>query len=437
MPARPNILFICTDQQTASAMSCAGNPHLHTPAMDSLAEQGVRFTHARCAQPLCNPARASFFTGRYPHNAGPTGNNERVREELIPQSLGRVMGDAGYACGYAGKWHVPHGKPDPEFGFESLVGMIDPQVVPAVSGFWDRCESESPDKPWFAVASFDNPHNICEWARRQPLPWGEVPEPHGVKNCPPLPANHMGLAEEPIAFASEKISSPGIYPTEGWTTEMWRRYRYAYFRLCEKVDAEIGKLLDNLRQRGGLDNTMIVFTSDHGDGIGEHRWNQKTCLYEVVVRVPMIVRPPGGREPSTSDTLVNNSIDLMPTILDYAGVDTPEGMAGRSVRPAVEGDADAGPENVFLQTRFWSAHSHSTLGRAVVGRKWKYVVYQWGAHREQLFDLESDPGEMVNLVDFHGAREVLSERRRTLRQWADDTGDHFARFIPAPESPAV
>lgn len=436
MPSRPNILFICTDQQTASAMSCAGNPHLHTPAMDSLAEQGVRFTHARCTQPLCNPARASFFTGRYPHDAGPTGNSEHIRDELIPHTLGRVMGDAGYACGYAGKWHVPNIAVEPKFGFESLVGMIDPQVVSAVSGFWDRCESESPDQPWFAVASFDNPHNICEWARRQPLPWGEVPEPHGVKNCPPLPANHLGLAHEPIAFASEKTSSPMVYPTEGWTTEQWRRYRYAYFRLCEKVDAEIGKLLDDLRQRGGLDNTVIVFTSDHGDGIGEHQWNQKTCLYEVVVRVPMIVRPPGGVEASTSDTLVNNSIDLMPTILDYAGVEAPEGMAGRSLRPAVEGNGD-GPDDVFLQTRFWAPHSHGTLGRAVVGRKWKYVVYQWGAHREQLFGLENDPGEMVNLVDFHGAREVLTERRSTLKQWADTNQDRFARFIPAPESPAL
>ena len=319
--------------------------------------------------------------------------------------------------------------------------MIDPQVASAVGGFWDRCEKEQPDQPWFAVASFDNPHNICEWARRQPLPWGEVPEPHGVRNCPPLPANHMGLAREPIAFASEKVSSPAIYPTEGWTTELWRRYRYAYFRLCEKVDAEIGKILQDLRDRGELDNTVIVFTSDHGDGIGEHQWNQKTCLYEAAARVPLIVRPPGGSEPTASASLVNNSIDLMPTILDYAGVEAPEGLAGRSLRPVVEGSkgegADAGPDNVFLQTRFWSQHTHGTLGRAVVGRRWKYIVYQWGAHREQLFDLENDPGEMVNLADYHGTRDVLAERRQTLKAWAEQHDDPFARFIPSPDVPAA
>ena len=422
MPDRPNILFIFTDQQSAYAMSCAGNADLNTPAMDSLAQTGVRFENAYCTQPLCTPARASLFTGLMPHECGINANGQPIPERLRPQELGNVFQDAGYECVYGGKWHVPEIAVPEGHGFRQICGFNDRDLAGRCTEFL----KQDHEKPFFLVASFDNPHNICEWARSQRLPWGPIPEVP-VEDCPNLPQNFAIPPFEPEAIRIEQATFKEVHPTSRFTDEHWRQYRHAYYRLCEKVDAEIGRILEALREQGLEEDTLVVFSSDHGDGHAAHHWNQKSVLYEEVVRIPFIVSLKGVTQPGRVDShLVSNGLDLFPTLCDYAGVDVPDGLRGRSVRPLAEGQDPADwRDDLAVTTYFDIPHYRGTQARMIRTQRYKYAVYSIGLYREQLTDLENDPGEMVNLAVNSNFRDVLQEHRGRLAQWCEETGDRF------------
>jgi len=422
MPERPNILFIFTDQQSAYAMSCAGNADLNTPAMDSLAETGARFENAYCTQPLCTPARASLFTGLMPHECGINSNGQPIREHLRDQELGKVLTRAGYECVYGGKWHVPEIAIPEGHGFRNIAGFGDTHLA-------DRCIEflkQDHDQPFFLVASFDNPHNICEWARSQRLPWGPIDDVP-TQDCPNLPANFAIPAFEPGAIRIEQAEFREVHSTWDFSDEHWRHYRHAYYRLCEKVDAEVGKILDALREQGLEDNTLVVFSSDHGDGHGAHHWNQKSVLYEEVVRIPFIVSLKGVTRPGHVDShLVSNGLDLFPTLCDYAGVEVPDGLKGRSVRPLIEGgDGVDWRDDLAVVTYFDVPHYRGTKARMLRTQRYKYAVYSWGLYREQLTDLENDPGEMVNLAVETRYADVLQEHRDRLARWCKENDDRF------------
>ena len=426
MPDRPNILYIMTDQQSAFAMSCMGNQDLSTPAADQLAQTGVLFENTYCTQPLCTPARGSMFTGLMPHQCGTTENGLPIKPELRAQELGRVMSDAGYECAYGGKWHVPEGSMPSEndHGFRTICGFSDAKLPDACAEFL----GEKRDQPFFLVASFDNPHNICEWGRSQCLPWGSIGEPPPPEECPNLPANFEIPPFEPEILRIEQRCHWAIYPTVDYTEDDWRRHRWAYYRLTEKVDREIARVLDALKKAGLEQDTVVIFSSDHGDGHGAHRWNQKSILYEEVVRVPLIVSWTGvtsGRQVDR-EHLVSNGLDLFPTICDYAGVDVPESLPGLSLRPLAEGQsAEAWREAVFAETYFDGGRGYNTLGRMVRTARYKYMCYDKGHHREQLIDLQRDPGEMVNLAVESRHRGALAEHRLLLADYIAETRDCF------------
>ena len=198
---RPNIIYIMTDQQSADAMSCAGNADVHTPNMDRLAARGVRFENAYCSLPVSGPSRASMFTGCVPSEIGMTANGTPLPDSLRTQALGDVMSEGGYDCAYGGKWHVHTNSLPSEraFGFERLHGHNDYGLAEACVKFLQRKH----DKPFFLVASFDNPHNICEYARKQPLPFATVDEPC-IEDCPNLPENFYVAPYDADAVAYEK-----------------------------------------------------------------------------------------------------------------------------------------------------------------------------------------------------------------------------------------
>ncbi len=433
MKTRPNILYIFTDQQHAGAMSCAGNPYLHTPALDSIAARGVRFTRAYCTHPICTPSRASMWTGRYPHEVGVDANGQGIDERFRAMELGTVLAGAGYDCAYGGKWHVPTGhRVDEGHGFRCIAEMGDERLA-------DACEAllrSAPPQPFFLVASFDNPHNICEYARQQILPGGAVAAPQRLEDCPPLPANFAIPPYEPQALRAYQAYGPQWYPMRDALPDEWRRYVHAYYRMVERVDAQIGRVLRAVRESGLEEQTLVIFSSDHGDGCAEHQWNQKSLLYEAEIRVPLLVQWNGHCAAGvTVDALASNGLDLLPTICDYAGAAVPEGLAGRSLRPWLEG-AETVPWRDHLVVETLLDHSKKTTvetyGRAVVTPRAKYAVYSWGRHREQLFDTASDAGEMVNLAGVSRYQQELDRHRALLRAWAEQTDDVFAhgRFRP-------
>ena len=200
----------------------------------------------------------------------------------------------------------------------------------------------------------------------------------------------------------------------------------------EAVDAEIGKLLDEIDRLGLWDNTVIIFTSDHGDGNAAHQWNQKTVLYEEVANVPFIICLPGGKNAGTVlPQLVNNGTDLMPAVCDWAGAEVPAGRSGLSLREVAEsGDASRSfRDYVVTETNF--NQTAGTLGWMVRTPKYKYVLYDKSLYREQLYDMENDRGEMVNLAVDSGYRKELEEHRAMLKEWMETHSKRHLRHIPA------
>lgn len=430
MPARPNVVYIFTDQQYGGAMSCVGNQDVHTPAMDRLAAQGTLFEQTYCTQPLCTPCRGSMFTGLMPHECGTPRNNQAIHEHLRGQELGVLMANSGYECVYAGKWHVPQGTmpKDNDHGFRVICPHHDNKLVPACLDYFRERGERREAGPFFLVVSFDDPHNICEASRSMALPWGPLPEPPPVDECPNLPPNFAIPAFEPEIVRVERQENWALSAYRDATQEDWRRLRWTYFRLIERVDAKVGQVLDGLQAHGLDDNTVIVFSSDHGDGHSAHHWNQKCILYEEAVRVPFIVRAPGGTPGAVDgEHLVSNGLDLLPTVCDYAGVEAPAGLRGHSVRPIVEGQQPpAWRGALFIETLFDGRRGYDTQGRAVRTRFHKYIVYDRGRHREQLFYMPHDPGEMVNLAVEARHRHALEAHRALLHQYTTETGDTFA-----------
>ena len=421
----PNILFIMTDQQIADGMSCAGNPYLKTPGMDRIAENGVIFRQAYVTQPLCQPCRTSIQTGRYPHETGVVTNKVDVKKSF--PTLGRTLADAGYDCGYFGKWHVGiSSKETAIHGYSPMDGAEDAHLPHKAAEFLKKKRSN----PFFLTVSFVNPHNVCQLARREELPDGPIPPTPQADECPPLPDNfHICPDEPPIIRQVQEMNRDYHYPTAKWSDGEWRQYLWGYYRLIEKVDALILEVLDALRDAGNEENTLILFTSDHGEGVAAHHWNQKQILYDETVRVPFIMARKGVTKAGVVDSehLVSTGLDIFPTFLDCAGLPIPEELPGRSLCALALGEMPTEwRDHVIAETGFARGTNHTGVtGRMVRTKRYKYVIYNKGENREQLFDLKKDPGEKKNLAKSQVHAAVLREHRARLSAWSKATDDDF------------
>ena len=441
--SRPNILCIVTDQQSAHMMSCTGNESLRTPALDRLAKSGVRFERAYATNPVCVPSRFSLQTGRMPSAIGMTWNYPvDVPQEIIDLSLGTLFHDAGYESVYGGKVHLP-GRLNrvEECGYRLLTADSRQGLAEACSAFIRGGH----EKPFFLFASFINPHDICYLAINDALraagskaednidsrtcevvaaaarDLAAMPEADAL--LPALPANHEVSAMEPEAIGTEYLSHEFVgvryrrHARDNWRDKEWRVYRHAYRRLTEMVDREIGQVLDALRDAGLEEDTLVVFTSDHGDMDGAHRLQHKSVLYEEAARVPLILSRKGvipAGVVNNSD-LVSNGLDLLPTLCDAAGISCPDGLEGRSVLPLARGDVETLSRDYVVV--------ESLHGRSIRTDRFKYSIYASGKEREQLVDLMNDPGEMTNLAGLDEYREILTQHRRMLGEWIGKTGD--------------
>ena len=427
----PNLLVIITDQQFADAMSCTiGRDYIHTPHMDSLAATGMRFTRAYCANPLCVPSRASMFTGRYPHEVAiQTNSSRKVDPDAFP-CMGRIFKAAGYDTGFFGKWHMPfHEKKSQEHGFDTYVGGPGRYSgVPAAEFI-----RKGRDRPFLAVASFLNPHNICEWSRSQTLPGGPIGDPPPPEKCPPLKANMDPPANETDTMSHMRRSYQAhrLFPVGHFDDKKWRQYRWAYYRLVEKVDQRVGTVLDALRETGQEEGTVVVFLGDHGECHGAHRWNQKTVFYDESARVPLIISRKGATSSGTCDALVQTGVDLIPTLCDFAGFRAPKGLPGESLKPLALGGAAGGRPYIVASNHMVQCEPVDGIllqpdGRMVRSDRYKYCLYSLGKRRESLVDMQADPGEMVNLAGKRECREVLLTHRAHLREFARKHADKVA-----------
>jgi arylsulfatase A-like enzyme len=440
---KPNIFFIMTDQQQAAMLSCAGNQWLKTPALDRLAASGIRFERAYASNPVCVPSRYSLQTGLMPSAIG-MGRNEdspqsTVTEAMVEQSLGRLLKEAGYETVYGGKVHLPKKMNRIQnLGYRNLTRNRRHGLAEACAKFIKGPHN----KPFFLFASFINPHDICYMAinafnrSKSEAPINnedsricesvldearKAADLDGFvqSHCPTLPANHAVPQAEPECITEKFLNARPFraHARESWTDNQWRLHRWLYCRLTERVDKEIGVVLDALREAGLEKETLIVFTSDHGDMDSSHKMEHKSVLYEEATRIPFIMSYkgtiPAGKVDNTH--LISNGLDLLPTLCDYAGIDVPEGRHGRSVRALAEG------KRVSNWREYIAVESQD--GRMVRTDRFKYCIYDSGEHAEQLTDLKNDPGEMKNLAESEEYKDILNTHRRLLRRWVERTGD--------------
>jgi arylsulfatase A-like enzyme len=428
--AQPNIVFIMTDQHSADALSCRmGDRYLKTPALDRLAARGTFFSRAYTPNPLCMPARNSIFTGRYPHETGITDNTKTTLDAAEFVTMGTHFRQAGYRTAYYGKWHLAFDEGAPKtHGFETLeTGHIDAENAALATKFLERKH----DKPFLLVVSFLNPHNVCELARGQDLNNGPIGEPPPVAQRPPPPANLAPPRDEPDTMARIRAGyhANPQFPVGGFSPPMWQALRWGYYRLIEKVDAEIGRVLDTLKAAGLEENTLIVFTADHGECAGAHGFNQKTVFNEESARVPFIISFPGQRAGRVSEKFINTGTDILPTMLDFAGLAKPSRLPGASLRLLALGEPVAAwrdavvVQNNMSQTFPVDGNVPTTEGRMIRTDRFKYCVYVHGQNRESLVDLQNDPGEMKNLARDPAHRETLLAMRERLRKWGVENRD--------------
>jgi len=440
---RPNFLFIHTDQHAGGALSCAGNPNMMTLHLDALAARGVRFTRSYCTSPLCTPARASYTTGRVPHASGIRWNHQRM-DPAVPQ-MGDVLRRAGYETAWVGKWHVPEEyppEPDAIPGFDNLpiegrnlAGGPYPVRITGTDGwdhnlglYVDRAVAQTAvtflrrkhNQPFLLSVALMNPHDICfpsEYCR-----WG----PPDESRLPPLPANFEPPEGEPGLLAETRFTHEwSTNWAKEWNEKGWREAAWLYHRMVEHADGSIGVVLDALREAGLEKDTVVIYTSDHGEGAASHRWIGKLSLYDEAVAVPLVVSCPGTVPEGVADAQhLVSAVDIFPTVCDFAGIEPPPGLDGISLRKTIENPSS--PDRPFVGCALYPVGPESDVeGRMIRTPKFKYTAFSREKNPEMLVDMEADPGEMRNLAGTPSMKGVLDEHRRFLKEWLANTRDGF------------
>lgn len=451
-------------------MGCAGNSVVKTPNLDRLARQGVRFTNAVCATTYCSPARAALVTGRWPHSTGIV-NNCKPQAPALKSDKGTTEGmlsAAGYATEQIGKWHLgtksdlqcyrkslssrdrttAHRNMLKRRGFKAAAPRAGEKFIEKAGVYatdwnyraWERYHAEQGDKGqdlmaigrqavpaelelWGAMAddgvawlksnrnrnfmltySAGPPHAL--WVA--PDPWYSMYDPAKV----PVPKT---LGDPmPQAYVESSPAQKGRHLGEKGFREMIR----VYYAQVTMIDAYIGRLLDALDETGLSENTLVIYLSDHGDMQGSHGGmlgKSVGAFYEEIVRVPMIMRLPGVIEAGKVVNVHANSVDLLPTIMDYLQMPIPEAVQGRSLRPIIEGSQ---PDEVGY------GFSERPGGRMVRSADMKYCVYFGDeGRREELFDLAGDPSETTNLAGVPKYAKQKAKMLKVLRRHLKETED--------------
>ena len=406
-----NILLIFTDQQHIDTIAAGGCRHVQTPALDRLKNSGVSFTQSYSANPVCSPARSCVLTGRTSSETGVFTNGRPIRSDI--PNLGQWFSQqTDYETFYAGKWHLPRTYTSNIPGFKVIntgIGgfgyLCDTAMSRACEGF---VRNRSKSKPFLLVASFMQPHDICEWLRLNTNDPGRLRYSELAEQLPKLPSNFQFDTNEPEAVKKTRLTRDPF--KTGWSKQQWRYYLWSYYRNIEHLDAEIGRILQALKDCGYAKDTLIVLTSDHGEGLAHHQMVRKNTLYDEAAKVPLLFSWQGHIPENRTDTThLVSGLDIMPTLCDYAGIKPPKNMRGESLRPILEGRSI--PADNFIVTEV-----SSNTGRMVRTPSFKYIVYKDNSI-EQFFDMRTDPGETKNLAEKSRYALVLAEHRKMLRDW--------------------
>jgi len=402
---RPNFAFITCDQLLLDAISAHGCSYVRTPNIDRVFHQGISFVESHSTCPVCSPARSSWFTGCMACETGVV-SNKRAINASVP-TMGTWFRQNGYETVYSGKHHLPFAYPTEIKGFTVLPNgrgqgdLLDPITSRNCEAYLRNRRSKA---PFVLFAGFVQPHDICYYAMFwQAMTPEKLPFPELAGQLPPVPPNNRVFPREPKPLAE------GALRYKFLSDDQWRYYLYAYYRMVEMLDADVGRILDTLEDTGLLEDTIVIFTSDHGEGAGRHAHVEKWYPYEESVKVPLIVSCPERFASGRKDYRhLVSGIDIMPTMCDFAGITPPPQMTGRSLRPVLEDRPTEWREFVAAEW-YWA-------GWMIRTEQFKYVWFP-DDPIEQLFDMTADPWETTNLFDQTEYAGILKDHRRLLNDW--------------------
>lgn len=466
---RPNIVLIMYDQMRYDCAGFAGSAQVLTPAMDRFAREGVCFENAYCASPLCSPARASWLSGLYPHAHMQLANYghrlKGIPGRCLPErvvTISDVLAKAGYRCGLAGPWHLGYDE-KPQHGYDAMWAPYKypyPQEADAYKqhlkrhglietyargkkGPLGRSADKINARECFAdVAATPTAHQRTTWlvdraihfidTQAGPLFFfASIKDPH-PPILPPqecydlydpatcaLPRNRQDLLEGKPAF----LRKCSHYGAGDFAPETMREVMAHYYALITHVDQQVGRFMEALRSKGIDENTLVAIISDHGEMMGEHGFFAKSLMYEGAVRVPCLLRWPGRLARGTRIKELFAGVDLMPTLLDLAGVPLISPVHGRSMAEAARsGTEPDAPNTVFAEIGDMDEKNDPStpvenLAATMMVREgvWKHIVHRFDPCQE-LYNLADDSGEMVNRIDDPAARGQLDRLRRRIHE---------------------
>ncbi|MCZ6712043.1 MAG: sulfatase-like hydrolase/transferase [Gammaproteobacteria bacterium] len=487
MATKRNLVFIFSDQQRYDTMACYGNGWINTPNLNALASKSTVFRNCYVTQAVCTASRGSIMTGLYPHTAGPVLNGMRLRRS-VPAIAEMVSAD--YRCAYYGKWHLgyalapqhgftdwlstqggprelPEGHPrrssdytqhliaqgfEPDILLEDLAGFSAvkrsslPEQFQEASFLGDRAArfiEENAQQPFVLYVSCSEPHSpyigpLQEMYNPEDLPVGPtfLKKPEGVSRLNRLKSEYylqyLTRGGDP---GQDSYMNTWAAVQEDVTTEAgWRRLRAHYFAKVSLVDRMVGKITAALERNGLSENTAVVFTSDHGDQVGDHGMLEKRSFYEESTRVPLLISVPWGQKRPAEIAGDISHIDLVPTMLDLLEQPIPEHLQGCSRLPVLAGEVELKDNEVFIQ---WTGTTprrpdrpmptpeidrlNALSWRSIVKGRWKLNLC--AADQCELFDLASDPYEQINLFADSAQRERIGDLAARIGSWQQRTAD--------------
>ena len=460
MANRPNILWYCADQQRYDTIGAINNPHVSTPNIDRLVASGTAFTRAYCQSPICTPSRASFLSGRYPNAVHAPRNGNSVYADAYPL-VTKLLRDAGYDCGLVGKLHLASAfqqlepRVDDGYGFFKWShaprddwpqghdyadwvrqqGAVLAELTKSIDGVpaefhqttWASERAGEfirarRDQPWLLSINVYDPHppfnppksyrdqfdpqtmpdplfKDSDFAQQQQLAaidfQSKVAHPRELDIGDPI----LPRTPDTAGYRAAEYS-PGA--RDAWTLKA------AYYAMIKLIDDQFGRLIDVLQDTGQLENTVIIYSTDHGESLGDHGLIEKGCrFYEGLVRVPLIFAWPGQIKSNLQSQALVELMDITPTLLDIAGLPMPEYVQGKSLWPLLQGQSDHGFHKPHVRSEYFDAiqspdHSRATMYR---DERYKFIVYH-GHGLGELYDLDNDPDEFNNLWDDSNAKEL-------------------------------
>jgi len=439
--AQPNILFVLVDDMRWDEYGKAGHAYIKTPNIDRVAAEGIMFLNAFCATPLCSPSRANFLTGQYAHTNGITDNTARDAQSHQLPTFPRALDAAGYHTAFFGKWHM--GNDDsPRPGFDHWVAMqgqgeaIDPPLNidgerKKFSGYVTDILTDqalefirqNQNAPFLVYLSHKALHpNLLQRNDGSIVNIGEggfIPADrhkgmYGSAVFKRRPNYGIVPADKPALM--RKIGELPLLGPATATSEQTIRERS---EMLMAVDESLGKIMDLLASLGQLDNTIVVFTSDHGYWYGEHGLNDERRLaYEESIRIPLLIRYPKTIKPGSTSGLMVQSIDLAPTLLEMTSTPTTNRFDGISLVPIFNGRMREWRTSLFVE--YYSdtvfPRIYKMGYKAVRTERYKYIRFEELEGMDELYDLQKDPYEMKNLVQSRDAAPVLSNMQKLLQR---------------------